>query len=127
MHPCHLIHLATQAALGLRQQVQIHESDYSTPDGTCIRDYIHIEDLADLHHLCFEQLLKDQISRVYNCGYGQGFSVKEVLETIQSLAPRQFQITKGPRRPGDPAHLVASTEYLHSVIKWASQRHDLKK
>lgn len=95
-HPYHLIHLATQAALGLRQQVQIHESDYSTPDGTCIRDYIHIEDLADLHHLCFEQLLKDQISRVYSCGYGQGFSVKEVLETIQSLAPRQFQVTKGP-------------------------------
>ena len=119
----HLIPLILQVALGQRPQIQIFGADYPTPDGTCIRDYIHVIDLAQAHILALEAL--DQGSRTYNLGNGQGFSVKEVVEMAQTITGRPIpQVVQG-RRPGDPAILIASSDKIRRELGWTPRFQDL--
>jgi UDP-glucose 4-epimerase len=119
----HLIKLACETALGLRPRIFIHGTDYPTPDGTCIRDYVHVDDLARAHLGALEHLAQGGASLVANCGYGHGFSVREVLGTARRVTGVLFPIEEGPRRAGDPAVLVADSRKLQSLLDW-SPRHD---
>ncbi len=119
----HLIPLVLQVALGQRDAVTIYGDDYPTRDGTCIRDYIHVTDLAQAHILALEAL--DQGSRTYNLGNGQGFTVKEVIETCREVTGHPIPAVVGPRRPGDPAVLVASSERIRRELGWKPQYPDL--
>jgi len=125
-HPeSHLIPLAFQVALGTRKEFAIFGTDYPTPDGTCIRDYIHVSDLADAHLLVLEALKeKDRI--IYNLGNGQGFSVREVIETVRRVTAHAIPAKESPRRPGDPAILVASSEKIKQELGWKPKYADLE-
>ena len=112
----HLIPMVLSVALGQRQKVTIFGDDYLTPDGTCVRDYIHIVDLAQAHILALEAL--DRGSAVYNLGNGEGFSVKHVIETARQITGHAIPASIGPRRPGDPATLVASSEKIRRELGW---------
>lgn len=114
----HLIPIVLQAALGLREAVTIYGTDYDTPDGTCIRDYIHVSDLADAHVLALEVLSQGAGSGAYNLGNGSGFSVREVIETAERVVGRPIPVKEGPRRPGDPAVLVAGAEKARRELGW---------
>jgi UDP-glucose 4-epimerase len=114
----HLIPLILQVALGQRAQITIFGDDYPTPDGTCVRDYVHIADLAQAHILAMESL--DRLgSRKYNLGNGSGFSVMEVLEAARRVTGHPIPHVVGPRRPGDPATLVASSESIRRELGWS--------
>lgn len=115
----HLIPIVLQVALGQRDKVIIFGDDYPTPDGTCVRDYVHILDLAQAHILALQAL--DQGSRTYNLGNGAGFSVKEVIETAREVTGRPIRAEMGARRPGDPAVLVASSEKIRRELGWSPQ------
>ena len=113
----HLIPRILSVALGRQKQVEIFGSDYTTPDGTCVRDYIHVTDLADAHLLALHAL--EQSSRlIYNLGNGQGFSVREVVESARSVTGRAIPIIESPRREGDPAVLIASSEKIRRELNW---------
>jgi UDP-glucose 4-epimerase len=112
----HLIPLVLGVALGQRDQVTIFGDDYPTPDGTCVRDYVHIVDLAQAHILALESL--DRGSAVYNLGNGEGFSVKQVIETAREITGHPIPAVIGPRRAGDPATLVASSEKIRRELGW---------
>jgi UDP-glucose 4-epimerase len=112
----HLIPLVLSVALGQREAVTIFGDDYPTPDGSCVRDYIHIIDLAQAHILALEAL--DRGSVVYNLGNGEGFSVKQVIETAREITGHAIPASIGPRRPGDPATLVASSEKIRRELGW---------
>lgn len=112
----HLIPLVLQVALGQREKITIFGNDYPTPDGTCVRDYIHIADLAHAHLLALSSL--DQGSRTYNLGNGQGFSVQQVIDTAERITKKPIAVEHGPRRPGDPAVLVASSEKIRRELGW---------
>jgi UDP-glucose 4-epimerase len=111
----HLIKVAAQAAIGLRDRILVHGSDYGTPDGTCVRDYIHVSDLADAHVLALRHLLGTGGGDILNCGYGRGFSVLEVLDAMDRAAGRRVPREIGPRRPGDVAALVANCGKLQAL------------
>lgn len=113
----HLIPLVLQAALGQRESVPVHGEDYDTPDGTCLRDYIHIADLAQAHILA----LDCPESGAFNLGNGRGYSVKEVIEKAREVTGRPIRAEAGPRRPGDPARLVAGSDKARQVLKWKPQ------
>jgi UDP-glucose 4-epimerase len=113
----HLIPLVLDAALGLRQSIAIFGDDYDTPDGTCIRDYIHVADLAEAHILALQALEKKQ-GLVVNLGNGEGFSVKQVIETSRRVTGRDIPVELKPRRSGDPARLVASAGKAHELLGW---------
>lgn len=116
-HPeMHLIPIVLQVALGQREKVTIFGDDYPTPDGTCVRDYIHVLDLAQGHILALRAL--DRGSRAYNLGNGQGFSVKQVIDTAREVTGKEIPVEIGPRRAGDPAVLVASSETLRRELGW---------
>jgi UDP-glucose 4-epimerase len=115
----HLIPIVLQVALGKRDKVMIFGDDYPTRDGTCVRDYIHIIDLAQAHILALRAL--DQGSRVYNLGNGQGFTVKEVIETAREITGHPIPAEVGPRRPGDPATLIASSNKIRRELGWEPQ------
>jgi len=121
----HLIPLVLQAAAGLRESVSVFGTDYPTPDGTAIRDYIHVEDLARAHLLALDAAASPG-HRVYNLGNGEGFSVREVLEAARSVTGRDIPSVDGPRRAGDPAVLVASSTRIRSELGWEPQKADLK-
>ena len=121
----HLIKVACQAALGMRSGVSIFGTDYDTPDGTGIRDYIHIEDLASAHLYALDYLKKGGESTVINVGYGQGSSVREVIEVVKNVSGVDFAVSEAPRRPGDPANLVAVAERIRSVLGWEPRYNDL--
>ena len=124
-HPeLHLIPIVLQVALGKRDKVMIFGDDYPTHDGTCVRDYIHVLDLAQAHILALRRL--DQGSRRYNLGNGQGFSVKEVIETARQITGHPIPAEVGPRRPGDPAVLVASSETLRRELGWTPNYPDVR-
>ena len=103
----------------------IHGTDYPTPDGTCIRDYVHVDDLARAHLQALHHLTDGGASLVANCGYGHGFSVREVLETARRVTGVDFPIDEGPRRPGDPAALVADSRRLKNLLGWTPRHDDL--
>jgi len=122
----HLVPLILQAALGQRDSIKIFGDDYDTPDGTCIRDYIHVSDLADAHLRAVEYLLGGGDSDVFNLGSGQGFSVKEMIEAVREVTGRDFPVQVTPRRAGDPAVLVASSDKARSVLGWKPSRDNLQ-
>ena len=121
----HLIKLACETAAGLRPAMAIHGTDYPTPDGTCIRDYVHVDDLARAHVAALEHLVAGGDSLVANCGYGHGFSVREVLESARRVTGVAFPIVEGPRRAGDLAILVADSRKLQSLLGWTPHHDDL--
>jgi UDP-glucose 4-epimerase len=120
----HLIPLVLQVALGQREKITIFGDDYNTPDGTCIRDYIHVVDLAEAHILALEAI--DGGSRKYNLGNGRGFSVKEVIETARQVTGHPIPAVVGPRRPGDPDVLIAGSEAIVRDLGWQRQYPDLR-
>ncbi len=121
----HLIPLVLYTALGRRQHISIYGTDYPTPDGTCIRDYIHVSDLADAHILGLEYLLKGGQTDVFNLGNGNGFSVREVIDTARQVTGREISVVEDERRPGDPPTLVGSSEKARQVLGWHPQYADL--
>ncbi|MBV8206393.1 MAG: UDP-glucose 4-epimerase GalE [Acidobacteria bacterium] len=124
-HPeSHLIPLVLQVALGQRKSISIYGSDYPTPDGTCIRDYIHVLDLAGAHLLGLEAL-KRESQLIFNLGNGRGFSVREVIETARRVTGHPIPEVEAPRRPGDPAILVAGSEKIRRELGWAPRFPDL--
>ncbi len=122
----HLIPIILDVALGKRESIQIFGDDYDTPDGTCIRDYIHVSDLARAHCLALDSLRKGGESTVYNLGNGVGFSVKEVVEAAREVTGHKIPETIVPRRAGDPAVLVASSQKIKDNLKWNPTENDLK-
>jgi UDP-glucose 4-epimerase len=119
----HIIPIVLQVALGQREKVTIFGDDYPTPDGTCVRDYIHIIDLAQAHILAMRAL--DQGSRKYNLGNGRGYSIIELIETAEAVTGRAIPYDIGPRRPGDPAILIASSETINHDLDWRP-KYDLR-
>jgi len=123
----HLIKVACEAALGMRPEVCIYGTDYPTHDGTGIRDYIHIEDLAAAHLAALSHLRSGSDSVVLNVGYGRGASVREVLNMVKRVSGSDFKVVEAARRPGDPSMLVAKAERVRSVLEWAPRYNDLEK
>jgi UDP-glucose 4-epimerase len=121
----HLIPLVLQTAAGKRASVSIFGTDYETPDGTCIRDYIHVTDLAQAHVLGLEYLLEHQVSQIFNLGNGSGFSVKEVIDTAKQVTGREISIEECPRRSGDPAILIGSSTKARQILGWKPEYADL--
>jgi UDP-glucose 4-epimerase len=119
----HLITVSLRTALGKRDHLDIYGTDYPTPDGTCIRDYIHVDDLSNAHVLALESLASGGKSRVYNCGYGHGYSVKEVVDEVKRVTGVNFPIIATDRRPGDPPALIADSSKLRHDLQW-EPRHD---
>jgi UDP-glucose 4-epimerase len=125
----HLVKVACETALGLRDHLSINGTDYPTPDGTCVRDYIHVEDLARAHLDALHHLRgpgQGSPPLILNCGYGHGFSVREVLETARRVTGVDFKVVEGPRRPGDPARLVASNARIRRLLGWQPRYDDLE-
>ena len=122
----HLIPIVLQKALGERDELYIFGNDYPTRDGTCIRDYIHVNDLAQAHILAVEGLADGNNSNIYNLGNGEGYSVKEVIDTASEVIGREIEAKMGDRRPGDPAVLVASSDKIKNDLDWNPEYPDLK-
>jgi len=122
----HLIPLILQAASGRRKNIQIHGDDYDTPDGTCIRDYIHVMDLAEAHLLALNSLINNGQSAIYNIGNNQGFSVKEIIQAAETVTQKQIPIEMGERRKGDPAKLIADNRKIIKELNWSPQYSDLQ-
>ncbi|MGA0100090.1 MAG: UDP-glucose 4-epimerase GalE [Steroidobacteraceae bacterium] len=122
----HLIKVACQHAVGMRPHVSVFGTDFETDDGTGVRDYIHVEDLASAHLAALDYLAAGGTSTVLNCGYGHGSSVREVLDTVARIAGRPLTIRDEARRPGDPAMLVAHAERIRTLLGWQPKLDDLE-
>jgi UDP-glucose 4-epimerase len=121
----HLIKVAAETALGLRPKFEIFGSDYPTPDGTCIRDYIHISDLTAAHSLALRYLHSGGTPLTLNCGYGHGFSVREVVDTVKRVSGTDFKVENAARREGDPARIVAASARIRDTLGWRPRYDDL--
>jgi UDP-glucose 4-epimerase len=121
----HLIPLVLQAALGEREAISIYGTDYATKDGTCIRDYIHIDDLAAAHLLALNALREDS-QLVFNLGSGSGFSVREIIDVAHNVTGRKIPVIEAPRRPGDSPVLIASSEKIKRELGWKPQHSDIE-
>ncbi len=121
----HLIKVAVEAALGLRPKMQVYGTDYPTQDGTCVRDYIHVGDLVRAHSDALAYLRKGGASTTLNCGYGRGFSVLEVIDTVKRVSGVDFRVETTARRPGDPAQIVARSDRIRALLGWRPQFDDL--
>ncbi|TBW36471.1 UDP-glucose 4-epimerase GalE [Siculibacillus lacustris] len=121
----HLIKVACEAHLGVRSEIQVFGTDYDTPDGTGVRDYIHVADLAEAHVLALGHLRATETSLVANCGYGRGFSVLEVLAAVERVTGAKLPVTYGPRRLGDASSIVARVDRIHEKLDWHPQWDDL--
>lgn len=122
----HILPLVLLTAMGKRESISIYGTDYDTPDGTCLRDYIHVTDLAQAHILGLEYLLKGGSTEVFNLGNGQGFSIREVIEAARVVTGRPIAVTLADRRPGDPPILVGSGEKAKQVLGWNPQYAELE-
>lgn len=122
----HLIPLVLDTAAGLRPRIAVFGTDYPTADGTCIRDYIHVTDLAQAHVLALQALEAGAGSTAYNLGNGQGFSVKQVIETVEAVTGRQVPVEFAERRPGDPAILIGASDRIRAELGWSPQYADLR-
>jgi len=122
----HLITRALKTAKGEFPKLLIYGTDYPTPDGTCIRDYIHVDDLARAHSMALDYLMQSRQADIMNCGYGYGFSVKEVVHTAKKVTGIDFQVQETGRRPGDPPALTADSTRLKSLTGWTPQHDDLE-
>lgn len=122
----HLVPLVLQAAFGRRDHITIFGIDYDTPDGTCIRDYIHVNDLCSAHLLGLEHLVAGGESKAFNMGNGQGYSIKEVIDVAKKVTGKDFSVSLGERRDGDPARLVADSTLLQNELGWKPEYADLE-
>src|ERR1700757_395706 len=121
----HLIKVAAQAALGIRKGMEIFGTDYPTPDGTCVRDYIHVCDLVSAHIKALDHLRGGGASVTLNCGYGHGYSVREIVEAVRRVSGSDFTVTPRSRRSGDPAAIVADSRLLRELLAWSPAYDDL--
>ena len=121
----HLIKVASEVATKKRNKLVINGDDYNTPDGTPIRDYIHVSDLADIHLKSLEYLLKDNQSEIFNCGYGKGYSIKEVVNCLNNLLETNINFEIGPRRDGDSECIVSNSEKFIKAMSWKPKFNDL--
>jgi UDP-glucose 4-epimerase len=122
----HLIKVAVETALGRRPLMQVYGTDYPTRDGTCIRDYIHVSDLVRAHADALAYLRDGGASVTLNCGYGRGFSVLEVIDTVKLVSGVDFKVERAARRPGDPAQIVAAADRARALLKWEPQFNNLE-
>ena len=122
----HLIKVAAQAALGQRPRLDVFGTDYPTPDGSCLRDYIHVSDLADAHLVALDHLRGGGPSLTLNCGYGRGSSVLDVIAVMKRVSGVDFPVTLSPRRPGDPAAIVAKADRIRELLGWSPKHDDLE-
>ena len=122
----HLIKIACEVAVNKKDQIIINGNDYNTCDGTPIRDYIHVSDLADIHLITGDYLVKNRKSNLFNCGYGKGYSVKEVIENFNEILDKKIKFKFGPRRPGDSMTIVANTEKFNKYFSWKPKFDNLK-
>ncbi|HEX9708151.1 MAG TPA: UDP-glucose 4-epimerase GalE [Steroidobacteraceae bacterium] len=121
----HLIKVACEHVVGRRKQIAIFGTDYDTPDGTCVRDYIHVEDLASAHLQALDYLRGGGASATLNCGYGQGFSVRDVLDEVARVSGSKLSITESGRRAGDPPQLIAAAGQIRKTLGWTPRHQDL--
>lgn len=122
----HLIPIVLQAAIGKRESVSIFGDDYNTKDGTCVRDYIHVNDLAEAHILALDYLLSDGESDVFNLGSGKGFTVKEMIEAARRVTGKEIKAVQAARRSGDPAVLIASSDKIKAKLGWSPKYDDIE-
>lgn len=120
----HLIKVVCQAALGIRERIKVFGTDYPTPDGTCLRDYIHVTDLVRAHSLLYRYLRDGGESVTFNCGYGRGISVRQVVEAVQIVSGVVLEVHEADRRLGDPAIIIANAEKIRKVLRWQPE-HDI--
>jgi len=125
--PTHLITLALRAALGDYPSLKIFGTDYDTPDGTAIRDYIHVDDLSKAHLLSLDYLKNKKKSNIFNCGYGMGLSVSEVIGTVKKITGIDFKVENAPRRAGDPPKLIADSSLIKETLKWIPESDNIDK
>jgi UDP-glucose 4-epimerase len=124
-HATHLVKIAVQAALGIRSGLEVFGSDYPTPDGTCVRDYVHVADLASAHVSALRHLRQGGENLTLNCGYSRGYSVREVIDVVKRVSGVDFEVTFSPRRQGDPAQLVAKADLIREKLGWIVRHGDL--
>ena len=122
----HLLKIAVEAATGQRAKIDVLGTDYPTPDGSCIRDFIHVSDLAQAHRAALSYLRTGGASMTLNCGYGRGYSVLETIEAVRKVSGRNFAVQYGPRRPGDIMTMIADTSLIRSTLDWTPQYDDLE-
>jgi UDP-glucose 4-epimerase len=122
----HLVKVACEHVVGKRDHVPVFGNDYDTPDGTCVRDYVHVEDLATAHLDALDYLRQGGGSATLNCGYGRGFSVHEVLEAVRRVSGETLNVVPAPRRPGDPPQLIAVAERIRDLLGWTPRHDDLE-
>jgi UDP-glucose 4-epimerase len=122
----HLLKVACEHVVGRREGISIFGTDYDTPDGTCVRDYIHIEDLASAHLRALDYLRSGGASATLNCGYGQGASVREMLAEVERASGKKLKVTESARRAGDPPRLVAKADRIREVLSWVPKHRELR-
>ncbi len=122
----HLLKIAVEAATGQRAKIDVFGTDYPTPDGSCIRDFIHVSDLAQAHRAALSYLRDGGASMTLNCGYGRGYSVLETIEAVRRVAMRNFAVQYAPRRPGDIMTMVADTGRIRATLDWTPRYDDLE-
>lgn len=122
----HLVKVVAEYITGLRSAVDVFGTDFDTPDGTGVRDYIHVSDLADLHVQALGHLLSGGDNLIANCGYGHGFSVRDVIKAAERVSGRRINVREGPRRPGDPAELIADTSLIKTLFGWTARFDNLE-
>jgi UDP-glucose 4-epimerase len=122
----HLLKIAVEAATGQRAKIDVFGTDYPTPDGSCIRDFIHVSDLAQAHRAALSYLRGGGTSMTLNCGYGHGYSVKETIEAVRRISGRNFAVQYAPRRPGDIMTMIADTTLIRWTLNWTPQYDDLE-
>ncbi len=122
----HLLKVACETATGKRQSIQVYGTDYPTADGTCLRDYIHVSDLANVHYLALQRLRDGGGSMIANCGYGRGFSVLDVINTVKNVSGTDFKVESRPRRAGDAITVVANADRARTEFGWRPEYDDLE-
>jgi UDP-glucose 4-epimerase len=122
----HLLKIAVEAATGQRAKIDVFGTDYPTPDGSCIRDFIHVTDLSQAHRSALAYLRRGGTSTTLNCGYGRGYSVLETIDAVRRVSGRSFAVQYAPRRPGDIMTMVADTSRLRAMLDWTPQYEDLE-
>jgi UDP-glucose 4-epimerase len=121
----HLVKVTCETALGKRSHMEVFGTDYPTPDGTCLRDYIHVADLTHAHMVALRYLRAGGASDVFNCGYGRGFSVLEVIDAVKRASERNFEVRHSPRRPGDPIAVIGASDKIRAKLGWAPKHDNL--
>lgn len=122
----HLVKVAAEVAAGKREKIEVFGTDYSTHDGSAIRDYIHIEDLIEAHWLALKRLQENSVGEIYNCGYGNGYSVLDVIRAMEKVSGKEITSVLTQRRPGDPAEVVADVKKIKEVLRWQPKNNNLE-